>query len=252
MNFCLTQVILASSILFSIPSFAQEVGTSVKITNDVRASGSGPARKLNLSDPVFSSETISATQNSHGEIRLKDRSRIIVGPGSKISLDDFLVNNGSLKSGTLHVAKGAFRFISSRGKKAKIVVTTPLTTIGIRGTIFDVYVKAGGVTDVILFSGKIEVCTRAGNCKIVNASCDIVRVKRGNNIKFREFLRSDDRKTEDQEYELISRQSRFPPSWRAPTAICYQRARSEDPSGNGDNDGSNFPAPEPEECGECE
>ncbi len=214
-----------SLLMFSnVPSVAQEVGEAIRIVNEVQANAPGNNRKLAVRNPVFARDTLKASENSHGEFILSDKSRIIVGPGSTVKLDDFLVSDSRVKSGTVKIAKGAFRFISGRGKKGKFSVTTPLSTIGIRGTIFDVYVKSGGVTDVILYSGKVEVCSRSGSCRIVQGVCDIVRVSSGNSIKFRKFLRSGDRKEENLEYDLTTRQTRFPPAWRAPTGSCAYRA----------------------------
>ena len=179
-------------ILFIFPTYtyAQEVGNAVKIVNSVKGKLKGKSRALAKISAVFSNEKISASSNSHGEFILSDKSRIIVGPNSSVKLDSFLVSGRGFKKGVVSVSKGAFRFISGRSEKGSIRIKTPLTTIGIRGTIFDVYVGRGGVTDVVLFSGKVEVCTRGNNCKSMVASCDIIRVKSGNSIKFREFLRS--------------------------------------------------------------
>ena len=162
------------SLLLIFPTFAhaQEVGSAVKIVNSVNGKLKGKSRSLSKNNPVFSNEEISASPNSHGEFILSDNSRIIVGQNSSVKLDSFLVSGRGFEKGLVNVSKGAFRFISGRSKKGSIKIKTPLTTIGIRGTIFDVYVGRGGVTDVVLFSGKVEVCTRSNNCRTMVANCD--------------------------------------------------------------------------------
>ena len=223
--------ILSIAILsFAIPAYAQEVGKSVRIVNIVQGNLNNVERNLVINGPVFISETINAKDNSLGEIRLNDNSRIIVGPGSQVTLDDFVVSNGGIVSGTFNVAKGAFRFLSGKSRKGTFNVKTPLSTIGIRGTIFDIYVKDGGVTDVILFSGEIEVCTLGNICRIIREHCDILRVRSFTDIKSRNFLRSGgsgEIREENDEYNLITNQFRFPFGWQAPTASCSQRARLE-------------------------
>lgn len=227
---------------------AEIVGKAVRIVDTVQANLGGSTRSLVKSDPVHASERLSATSNSHGEFRLNDNSKIIVGPGSTVSLDDFVVSRTGVSSGTLNVVKGAFRFASGRAKKGTYQIKTPLATIGIRGTRFDVYVRPNGETDVVHFSGRIEVCA-GGNCRTMVSPCDVLRVKRGNAIRFLDFLRSGDREEENDLYGLTSNQNRFPPAWRAATAVCDRRAllESVDPNDEASNAGGSESESEPEE-----
>lgn len=218
-----TTALLALAISVPYASGAEVVGKAVRIVDSVQAKLGSASRVLAKSDPVHASERLSASSNSHGEFRLNDNSKIIVGPGSTISLDDFVVSRTGVSSGTLNVVKGAFRFASGRAKKGTYRIKTPLATIGIRGTRFDVYVKPNGETDVVHFSGRIEVCA-GGNCRTMVSPCDVVRVKRGNSIRFLDYLRSGDRDEENASYNLTTGQNRFPPAWRAATAVCDRRA----------------------------
>lgn len=203
------------------PTHASEpVGTSVRIKNDVRASQGN--RQLAPQDTVFEQESISAALKSHGELRLNDNSKVIVGENSVVTLDDFVVGSRGFESGTFNVAKGAFRLVTGNSKKNSMKVKTPLATIGARGTVFDVYVAAGGVTRVVLFSGAVEVCSST-NCVVTDNRCDIVEVTPGNAEEL-PYLRSGNRASENAQYDLISRQARFQASWRAPTAACSIRA----------------------------
>ena len=207
------------------PALSQQVGGMKRVVNDVVAQNNGAARTLKTRSPVKTGESISANKGSHGEILLNDNSKIIVGPGASIKLDDFVVADKGLKSGTLKMVKGAFRFISGKSnKKAKFNIKTPLATIGIRGTAFDVYVREKGTTDVVLFSGKIEVCTLSRACKLMTSQCDIVRVSSRNDIEHLQYLRSGDRKQENIDYGLTTGQLRFPLAWRASTFACSARA----------------------------
>ncbi len=104
-------------LLFPAVTFSQQVGTANRIVNEVKGKLDNSTRQLNKTDPVYTSETITAGQDSHGEILLNDDSRIIVGPGSSISLDEFLIAGSGIRSGSIKIAKGAFRFLSARSKK---------------------------------------------------------------------------------------------------------------------------------------
>ncbi len=199
---------------------AEEVGQTVRVKNSVN--GSIGNRQLQPKDPVFESEDIFAQTNSHGELRLSDNSKVLVGENSSVKLDDFIVGSKGFDSGTFKVAKGAFRLITGNSRKNSMSVQTPLATIGARGTVFDVYVGAGGVTRVILFSGVVEVCS-SERCIVAEDRCDIVEVT-DSEIRQLDYLRSGDVAEEDRDYSLINRQTRFNTSWRAPVSACTTKA----------------------------
>ena len=224
-NLWLPIILLLTAIYgFSHHANAAEVGSTVRIVNKLVANNLGANRNLKTGDTVFDRERIVAHTNAHAEIRLNNNSKIIVGHGSEIVLDEFVISERGAISGTLNVVKGAFRFLSGNSKKRGLKIKTPLRTIGIRGTIFDVYVRKGGITDIILFSGNINVCTKSNLSRIIKSPCDIIRVRSNARMISRSFLRSGDRKLENRDYNLISRQFRFPIGWQAPTAACTHRA----------------------------
>ena len=205
----------------------EKVGEAATIRNVVTGSASG---KLAVSDPVFSSERISAEAGAHGELRLNDDSLVIVGENSSISLDDFVVDGGGFRNATVKVAKGAFRFITGNSPKKAFKVKTPLSTIGVRGTTFDIYVDEGtGITRVVLLRGALTVCTPGSACLAADRTCDIIEVKSRSDIKKVPFLRSAKRtrSQERNEFALTEQQGRFQQRWRAPTASCSGRAAQE-------------------------
>ncbi len=256
-------------------SASETVGSAKRIVNLVTGNDSGVQRGLNTDDPVFRDERISAEGGSRGELILTDGSKIIVGENSSITLDDFAVGEKGFKSGTINVVKGAFRYISGSSPKGAIKFKTPLATVGVRGTTLDVYVGEGGVTRVVVLSGRVTTCTNGGECITMNRSCDIVEVGGPSEISSLPFLRSRerDRTNETQDYPLTENQNQHSGGWRAPTGGCSVRAALEqgvvNPNG-GDGDRNRRvqdappppPAPPPpdeeeeedddEECYECE
>lgn len=215
------------------------VGKTSRVVNKVSAFKNRSKRTLTQNDPVFSLERIKAGLKSHGEILLNDNTHILVGPGSEVSLDEFVISDRGIKSATINVLKGAFRFVSGNSRKGTFKIKTPLSTIGIRGTLFDVYVKDGGETDVILYSGRVSVCTLTNGCRLMWRKCDIIRVTSSRNIGFRQFLRSRNNRDENNDYSLVANQNRFQKDWRAPISTCSQRADLKDLDENGrDNDSS--------------
>ncbi len=200
-----------------------QVGKTSSVVNLVIGDNLSTLRQLRSDDPVYALEHISAEPDSHGEILLNDNSRIVVGPGAEISLEDFVVNKSGIKSGTLKVLKGAFRFISGSSPQGTFKVTTPLSTIGIRGTSFDVYVNDDGNTDVIIYSGRVNVCTLDNKCRELHETCGIVRVSPNGRINSKRFLRSGNKARENRQYKLVGDQQRFSEGWRAPIEICDSR-----------------------------
>lgn len=252
-------------------SAAEPVGAAKRIVRTVTGSGAVGNRGIGVEDPVYRDEAITAAASSRGELLLTDGSRIIVGENSTISLDRFVVAGNSFSSGTINVAKGAFRFISGGSGKEAIRIKTPLSTIGIRGTTVDVYVEPGtGITHAVLISGQITACADNGECQTTRRACDILRIPNRNQVEELPFLHSRAR-TQNEENQLFTltgaaNQGRFSPRWRAFEGGCFARAAEEarqalPPTNNGipvptppttpapPDDPE--PEPEPEPCGEC-
>ena len=58
---------------------------------------------------------------------------------------------------------GAFRFVTGHSEKAAYKITTPLATIGVRGTTLDI-LSTRGRTVVVLQEGASRVCTTGRQC----------------------------------------------------------------------------------------
>ena len=243
----LPKLLVLAAIVLLLPDFAlsqstkknPRVGKTAGIVNLVIGDNLNELRQLSIDDPVYALERISAEPDSHGEILLDDNSRIVVGPGAEISLDDFVVAENGIQSGTLNILKCAFRFVSGNSPKGTFKVITPLSTIGIRGTFFDVYVNDKGQTDVIIYSGSVQVCTLTNRCKDLHRTCDIVRVASKYNIKQKKFLRSGNKIQENERYSLIENQARFSKELQAPIDSCDSRsAAAKATKGNLDIEGN--------------
>lgn len=196
------------------------VGKASRVVNQVEALKEEATRPLSQEDSVYSLERISAGLDSHGEILLNDDTHILVGPGAEVSLDDFVISDSGIQSATINVLKGAFRFVSGNSPKGTFKIKTPLSTIGIRGTLFDIYVRDGGETDVVLYKGRVRVCTLTNRCRSIWQKCGVVRVASRRKIGFRKFLRLRKKRIEADDYNLVSNQNRFQKAWRAPTVDC--------------------------------
>ena len=82
----------------------------------------------------------------------------------------------------MNAFKGAFRFITGNSRKQAYSIRTPTTTIGIRGTRFDLAVEASGQTSFALFEGEARLCDRAGRCRDLSGRCAVAVIPRQGGI----------------------------------------------------------------------
>lgn len=166
--------VLASLFLASLSSLShsQTIGTAVKADRTVTGSRSGVLKK---SSKVYANERIRANSTGLGHIEFNDGTKMVVGPGTRLTLDDAIYNpNGSsFKKFSLKTTAGALRFISGGSASSSYAIETPAGTLGIRGTAFDMQ-HLNGRTYLMLVSGEVEFCSRSGNCETIRRRCDYV------------------------------------------------------------------------------
>ncbi len=99
------------------------------------------------------------------------------------------------------LTSGAFRFVTGNSEKAAYKITTPLATIGVRGTILDI-LSQRGKTIIKLQEGAATVCTisvqciqltQPGDTAVITSSNGKITIKKTNNVAL--DLRSDLRRT---------------------------------------------------------
>ncbi|MCH7937342.1 MAG: peptidylprolyl isomerase [Proteobacteria bacterium] len=140
-----------------------EIGTTVKVVNLVHAKILN--RRLKLGDNVVYRETVSTGKASAVDILLIDESTLIMGEFSELILDSMVYNpNRGVVEGTITAVKGIFRF-STAGVKMDVTINTPVATIGVRGTEFDVLTKPTE-TEIAVHEGTIEVTSAAGTQRV--------------------------------------------------------------------------------------
>ena len=144
-----------------------EIGSAVRIINIVTAEYETDERRLATGDNVRQDELIEVSTDGRGEIRLRDDTKLALGPGSQLLLDEF-VYNPEISGGAivLNLVKGTFRFITGIAAKPAYVIRTPTASITVRGTIFDVNVHDSGLAWLLLIEGAIEVCNERDECRL--------------------------------------------------------------------------------------
>jgi hypothetical protein len=133
-------LILLSLAGAGIAAAPQVVGINAAVLNDVRirSAGTPQPRPAVVRQRVALADQIQTGQRSQLQVLLLDKSVFTVGANAQLAIDRFVYDPASGKSFAASVAKGAFRFMSGRPDRGGgSSVSTPVATIGIRGTIFD-------------------------------------------------------------------------------------------------------------------
>src|SRR5450631_3559463 len=147
------------------PTFAQtRVGEAAVIQNEVvRVAGSANSQ-INVGDSVLRDETVHTGLASAARLVMADSTNLSLGPNATLKLDRTVFNDEhSYSEIAIRLTTGAFRFVTGHSEKAAYRITTPLATIGVRGTILDILSQRGR-TVVVLQEGASHVCTTGGQC----------------------------------------------------------------------------------------
>jgi hypothetical protein len=162
---------------------SEVIGSAVTVVNYVTATldTDGDERRLSSGDDVRRQELIETDADSRSEIELNDRTKLAIGPGSRLLLDKF-VYDPDLSGGAIvmNLVKGTFRFITGIAAKPAYVIRTPAASITVRGTIFDVFVKSMNETWLLLIEGGVEVCTQSGKCLVHDQPGKLIRITADN------------------------------------------------------------------------
>ncbi|MEM7300892.1 MAG: FecR domain-containing protein [Pseudomonadota bacterium] len=145
---------------------ATEIGTAIEIKHHVTGTLQDNKRDLQQNVRVFRNELLETSDKASAEFKLDDDTKLALGPGAELLLDEYVVGgaDGETKV-SLSLVKGAFRFMTGKNKSESYKIQTPSATIGVRGTVFDVYVSEKGEAAVLLHEGEVEVCSRRRSCR---------------------------------------------------------------------------------------
>jgi hypothetical protein len=172
---CVSAALLASEAARAAPGDA--IGSATTVVNLVTAKLEEDQRELAKGDDVRQQELIEVASDGRSELVLRDNTKLALGPGSRLLLDQFVydpdISGGAI---VLDLVRGAFRFITGVAAKPAYVIRTPTASITVRGTIFDVYVQASGMAWLLLIEGAIEVCSADGKCQLHDEPGKLIRI----------------------------------------------------------------------------
>lgn len=106
-------------------------------------SPSAPSRPLTLGSPVYNSDILKSEKGAYAVLVFKDKGRITLEESSSFAVKDYsFKNNKSEDKAIYKLIKGGMRVLTGKiGKtnKQSFSIETPVATIGIRGTGFDLF-----------------------------------------------------------------------------------------------------------------
>lgn len=146
-------------------------GTAVGVDPDAEARGSQP-RTLVVGSDIFIGDRVVTGSSGLVQIIFSDETRLVVGPRSALLIEDYLLReNGSAGKFAINALSGSFRFITGDAPKDRYEITTPNGIIGVRGTVFDLYINERATYELLLHGATIN-CSNSGECEMLEAKCD--------------------------------------------------------------------------------
>jgi hypothetical protein len=155
---------LAAGLAANPASAQTRVGEAAVIQNQVVRVTESTNSPINVGDGVLRDEIVHTGLDSAARLVMADSTNLSLGPNATLKLDRTVFNDEhSYREIAVGLTSGAFRFVTGHSEKAAYKITTPLATIGVRGTILDILSQRGQTT-VVLQDGNAMVCTLSFQC----------------------------------------------------------------------------------------
>ncbi len=143
------------------------IGQTVLVERDVSGSIGSQSRRLSDGSAIFANELIATQTASMARLTFLDATNLALGPTSQVRLDRFVFDPAhGARSVALRTAIGAFRFVTGDSDPRAFAITTPVATIGVRGTALD-FRNRSGRTLVVVESGAAIVCMKVNPSRCV-------------------------------------------------------------------------------------
>lgn len=158
--------LLAVVLLVPSARAAGEAGVILYASGSVTAtSGNGVTRELARRSPVYAGDLVRTKADGRAQIRFTDGGIVALKPASELRLDEYAYGSGGDQKSVMSLIKGGFRTMTGAiGKlnKADYKVNTPVATIGIRGTLYEVWFDEHSGLGLGVWDGGISACNGNG------------------------------------------------------------------------------------------
>jgi hypothetical protein len=149
-------------------------GSAVGVDPAAEINSTGTIRTLVVGEDVLLGDLIRTSTGGSAQILFEDGTKLVVGPGSALTIEDYLLRaDGSAGKMAINALAGTFRFATGNAAHDRYSIKTPSGTIGIRGTEFDFVVDGPKSTRVLMYSGATELCAKTGECSELTETCEL-------------------------------------------------------------------------------
>ena len=140
------------------------VGEAAVVKNEVLRVAGSATSQINVGDGLLRDEIVRTGLDSATRLVMADSTNLSLGPNASLKLDRTVFDDEHhYRDVAVRLTSGAFRFVTGHSEKAAYKITTPLATIGVRGTTLDI-LSQRGQTIVNLQEGASSVCTVSFEC----------------------------------------------------------------------------------------
>lgn len=156
---------------------ATDAGIVLVATNATATNAAGETRPLARRDAIEAGETIKTTAGGSVQLKMKDEAVITLGENAELAVNAYTFKGaGDAKDqALLKLAAGSLTQLSGQMEKAGYALETPVSTLGIRGTIFHVEIGLEtGEANITVIEGSIEVTLSNGQKVAVAAGQKLV------------------------------------------------------------------------------
>ena len=146
--------------LFSTAHAQGRIGVTQSTQNNPMGKPPGGVdRVLRVGTDVQANEAITTTSEDRAHLVFLDGTTLTIGPSSSLTIDKFVYDPTTQKGElAVNASKGVFRLIGGRiSKTAAITVTTPSSTMGIRGGIMVFGVQVSATTSIFIYGNSMTV-----------------------------------------------------------------------------------------------
>ncbi len=144
---------LAGTLAVSSAHAQARVGEAVLVQNEVLRVSAASTAQINVGDGLLRDEIVRTGADSATRLVMADSTNLSLGPNAAIKLDRTVFDDEhTYRDIAVRLTTGAFRFVTGHSEKTAYKITTPLATIGVRGTVLDILSQRGR-TIVVLQEG---------------------------------------------------------------------------------------------------
>jgi hypothetical protein len=159
---------------------ASKIGVASAVKNRVDGTIGGGTRPLVPGSDIFAREVVRTGEQSTAQLLFLDETSLSIGPASEITLDRFVYDpNRGAGNVVLNATKGAFRFVSGSQQPSSYQIRTPVATIGVRGTIFDLLIALNAYKQWVVVLILVQGALTAANHTLTKAGQALVFHKGG-------------------------------------------------------------------------